>query len=369
MEEYDWVNIIPVLVGGCLSVRQQHMTNISTAISELPPEQRAIRDKCFHPTGRFIEFKREEIEQSIPDRFEQMVRMYPDRLAVKTRSHIFTYNDLNKAANRIAQAILAKRGETQEPTALLFEDDAPVIAAILGVLKTGKMYVPLDPSYPKARISSILDDSQAGLLITDNKNFKLAAELTEDTLQIINVDELDVGISNENPKLVLSPNTLASLFYTSGSTGQPKGVVKNHRNLLHIVMLYTNNFHIHSEHQQTLLFSNSFGPSGKNTFGSLLNGAATVRFNTREQALSDLPDWLIEQNITVYYSSVSVFRNFVSNLTGGKAFPSLRLIHLGGDRLSRSEIDLYKKHFSPECFLVNVLALTETGLTPLDWTD
>ena len=85
MEEHDWVNIIPVLVGGCLSVRQQHMTNIFTAISDLPPEQRAIRDKCFHPAGTFAEFRKEEIEQSIPDRFEQQVRRYPDRVAVKTR--------------------------------------------------------------------------------------------------------------------------------------------------------------------------------------------------------------------------------------------------------------------------------------------
>ena len=88
MEEHDWVNIIPVLIGGCLSVRQQHMTNISNAISDLPPEQRAIRDKCFHPTGRFVEFKKEEIEQSIPVRFEKMVRKYPDHLAVRTSNHL-----------------------------------------------------------------------------------------------------------------------------------------------------------------------------------------------------------------------------------------------------------------------------------------
>ncbi len=64
MEESDRVNIIPVLVGGCLSVRQEHMTNIFTAISDLPPEQRAIRDKCFHPPASFIEFNKEVVPQS-----------------------------------------------------------------------------------------------------------------------------------------------------------------------------------------------------------------------------------------------------------------------------------------------------------------
>ena len=75
------------------------MTNISNAISDLPPEQRAIRDKCFHPTGKFIEFKKEEIEQSIPSCFEQQVRKNPDRIAVKIRIDTFTYDELNKAAN------------------------------------------------------------------------------------------------------------------------------------------------------------------------------------------------------------------------------------------------------------------------------
>ena len=71
----------------------------------IPPEQQAIRAKCFHPTGTFIEFNKEEIEQSIPERFEKIVRMYPDRLAVKSEKHSLTYDQLNKAANRIAQKI------------------------------------------------------------------------------------------------------------------------------------------------------------------------------------------------------------------------------------------------------------------------
>ena len=126
------------------------MTNLSGNIADATRQQ-SIRAKCFHPTGKFIEFKKEEIEQSIPDRFEQMVRMYPDRLAVKARSHQLTYDELNKAANRVAHGILAQRREGNEPIVLLFQHDAPVITAILGVLKAGKIYVPLDPSYPHSQ--------------------------------------------------------------------------------------------------------------------------------------------------------------------------------------------------------------------------
>jgi non-ribosomal peptide synthetase component F len=66
--------------------------------SQLPPDQQAIRDKCFHPTGTFVEFPKEEIEQSIPERFEKIVRLYPDRIAVKTANQAWTYAELNGMA-------------------------------------------------------------------------------------------------------------------------------------------------------------------------------------------------------------------------------------------------------------------------------
>src|SRR5262249_54351190 len=87
----------------------------------LPPEQRAIRAKCFHPSGTFVEFPIAEIEQSISDRFEKIVRLYPERLAVKMGDRALTYVELNRAANRIARAILNSQGLRQEPVMVLFE--------------------------------------------------------------------------------------------------------------------------------------------------------------------------------------------------------------------------------------------------------
>jgi len=278
MGEFNWVNIIPVLVGGCLSVRQQHMTNISNAISDLPPEQRAIRDKCFHSTGRFVEFKKEEIEQSIPDRFEKIVRNYPDLIAVKTRSHTLTYEALNQTANRVAQAILTRCREGNEPVALLFEHDTPVIATIMGVLKAGKIYVPLDLSFPRARIVSMLDHSQTGVIVTNNYNLPLARQLAQHQQQIINLDQLDAPLNTGNLGLPISPATLATIYYTSGSTGEPKGIVHDHRNVLYQTMICTNDFHICTNDRLSLLHSYSFGAAVGDIFSALLNGALLFPF-------------------------------------------------------------------------------------------
>jgi len=127
------------------------MKDHSIPLTNLPPEQEAIRAKCFHPSGRFVEFPKEEIEQSIPERFEKIVRQFPDRVAVKTRNSTQTYDELNKAANRIARAILTECGEDNEPIAVLLEQGAAAIAAILAALKAGKIVVFLDSSYPCAR--------------------------------------------------------------------------------------------------------------------------------------------------------------------------------------------------------------------------
>ena len=103
------------------------MGDFAEYLKRLPVEQRAIREKCFHPTGTFVEFAKDEIEQSIPARFEKIVRLYPGRLAVTSGNHSLTYDGLNRAANRVGRAITALRGEASEPVALLFENGIDVI--------------------------------------------------------------------------------------------------------------------------------------------------------------------------------------------------------------------------------------------------
>ena len=126
------------------------MSTVSRETTGLPPEQQAIRDKCYHPTGTFIEFKKESVEQSIPDRFEEQVRRYPNRLALKSQGQELTYDQLNRAANRLAQSILAERGESLEPVAVLFDHSSQMVLALLGVMKARKVFVPIDASHPRS---------------------------------------------------------------------------------------------------------------------------------------------------------------------------------------------------------------------------
>src|SRR5215218_4848114 len=314
-----------------------------------------------HTTNAFVRFEKEETEQSIPQRFEQQVRRYPDRLVVKTRDHQLSYAALNKDANRVARALLAQRGEGVESIGLLLEHNASMIAAILGVLKSGKVYVPLDPSFPYARNAYILEDSQAGLIVTNNENRSLAESLSENRHSLINIDEIGATLSDENVNLSVSADNLANIIYTSGSTGQPKGVVQNHRNLLNVVMRYTNGLQISAEDRLTLLQSYSVAGSVSNMLGALLNGASLFPFNVKEEGLIELADLLIKEEVTVYHSVPTVFRQFANTLTGKEEFPELRLVRLGGEPVHPEDVRLYKTYFPADSIFVNSYGASEAA--------
>jgi amino acid adenylation domain-containing protein len=315
-----------------------------------------------HPTGTFIEFDKAEVESSVPARFEQQVNHYPGRIAVKTVGAELTYQALNRIANGVARAVLSLSAGDDRPVALLFETGPAMIAAMLGALKAGRVWVPLDASDPNDRISFIYGDSQAALILTDGTNRDLAHELARTHGAVLDIDELTPMLSDENPGLSISPDTFAYILYTSGSTGQPKGVVHTHRSILHSVYRYTNSMRLCAEDRLLLLASYSHAAGVTDIFKVLLNGAALFPFDVRVDGFANLGGWAAQQGITLYHSVPTVFRHFVGSLRGDEDLSNIRIVHLGGEPVSGREVHLFKKHFAPGCLLLNNLGATETSV-------
>lgn len=325
-------------------------------------QQRSGRRSIVQPAKPFLEFTLEDMDQSLPSRFEQQVKQYPTHIALKTAHAQWTYEVLNSLANRIARGILAQCGSEGERVALLFAHDVSMIAGIVGVLKTGKVYVPLDPFSPPERLAAMLEDAQAAVLLTHTRHLMLAKALAKDTLRVINVDAITSSGAPENLGLAIAPNAMAYILYTSGSMGQPKGVLQSHRNVLYFIRTYTNSLHLSADDRLTLLSTYGFDAAVLDIFGALLNGAALYPFDVHTEDLTRLGAWLQREAITIYHSTPTIYRHVVRTLTGAESFPALRILALGGEAMYKSDVDLYKQHFSSECLLVNGWGATEATL-------
>jgi non-ribosomal peptide synthetase component F len=337
------------------------MGNISLPPHDLPPEQEALRTKCAHPSARFTEFCQEEIEQSIPARFEKIVRLHPGRLAVKAGAHSLSYEALNHAANRVASAILGQRGDKAEPIGLVLEQGVDIVTVILGILKAGKIYVPLDPSFPMVRNRDVLEDAEPGLIVTNNTHCALAEELAGNKVVLMNIDELSPSVPRANPPVRVVADTLAYILYTSGSTGKPKGVVQNHRNILHLIMRHTNRAHISPQDRIALLRSFNVHGGTLLTFAAVLNGAVLLPFDTKREGVQELAHWLAREEVTLCRMGPSLFRYLTPILHAEAHYPHLREISFSGEPLHRNDVELCRQYFSDECIVVNSFGATEVS--------
>ena len=306
---------------------------------------------------------------SVPARFEEAVDRYPDRTAIRSASQELTYRVLNRAANGIAHAILRQCGEGESPVALLLNSGAPMVCAILAVLKAGKIYVPLDATHPRARIAAILRQTQGCLLVTDAANLPLAESLLENagaaadgaTGRPMNLSALPDDLPIENPGLTLAARRASAIYFTSGSTGVPKGVVRDHRIQLHQVAYYTRSYGIGPADRLALVVSPSVGMSDQIIFAALLNGASLHLFDARRDNGGGLAAWLRRASVTLYASTPTLYRELLAARADSGTFPAVRIVWLSGETVLKNDVALFRRHFAPGCILVNALGTVEAG--------
>lgn len=312
------------------------------------------------PGSPFTKFTRNNIEQSIASRFEQIVDCEPSRIAVKVDDQAVTYGTLNKMANRIAHALRSGSGTSNEPVAVLVKNDLGTIAAILGIIKAGKIYVPLDVSFSPAWAKFILRDTNTKIVLTGSDGPGLAKSWLNSAHILIDFESLDTSWSEANPEISASPDTLAQILYTSGTTGHPKGVMDNHRNMLHYVMRLGNASHIAPGDRITLVRPPSSAGALSNLYLALLSGSAIFPVDLKQVGLTAIADWLQREKITIFHAGGTVFRHFAQQLTGAEQFPDLRLIRIGSGQVFDKDLELFKRYF-PNSLLLHVLSSTETN--------
>ncbi len=322
------------------------------------------------PGEEFAPFPRERLESSVAANFERQAAATPQSIAVKAGEDCLTYAALNRAANRVARELLARKLNLAHPVALLFDHQVEMITAMLGVLKAGGWYAPLNQAHPAARNTDLLRDMRAEIILTDLGGSEIAKTYGFTGEQIFRVDDpaLTSAAGVENLQREIKPGDPACLLYTSGSTGRPKGVVLDQQAVLHRVLVYTHAYAIGAGDRLALLQSYVFNASVREIYAGLLNGAGLYLYSLARDGLHPLAGWLQQEKITVLYMVPTIWRHFLDTLKDER-FDDLRVVRLGGEAVLARDLAGFKRHFGAGCVLANALAATETGTICQSFSD
>jgi len=301
------------------------------------------------------------LSSSLVRRFENVVNCHGARIAVQDAKDIWTYNELNNRANRIAHVLLSRLTKRKQGVAILLGQSSRFTAAVWGVLKTGGFYIPIDPAYPTTRLMEILGSGAASMIITDREHKEHAEEVLRglnQPLEIILLDDLpDHG--EANPDVLISPDDLCCVIFTSGTTGKPKGACQQHRNLLHSTMWYSIPAGLHASMRMSMLHSVSAIAAATALYGAHLNGAALFPANVRAIGVDRIPAWIDELGIDVLHVVPTLLRRIAQVLPAGKRLPTVRFLRMGGEAVSLSDWQLWLRCFTPGCRLLVCLGSTE----------
>lgn len=325
---------------------------------------------------------------SLHARFEQIAKKWPEKIAVCDDERSYSYKQLNQKANQIASLLLSSVRGANFPgegylIGLYFARNVDTIAAILGILKAGLAYLPLDPQYPDARLNYLVDDAQVKTVLstvvqessTDGQSKAVYADFFCKDVRLLHIEQADSSLYDVNSNDSAAGNfhsvdttdqSLAYVIYTSGSTGTPKGVMQTHGNVCRLFDVTEEDFNFSEQDVWTLFHSISFDFSVWEIWGALLYGGKLVIpdydcTRTPKQFLN----LCLEHNVTVLNQTPSAFvglalgaKTLISQVPNWSA---LRYVIFGGEALKKEHLHVWLQgKIAPGARLINMYGITET---------
>ncbi|MEM1440900.1 MAG: AMP-binding protein, partial [Verrucomicrobiota bacterium] len=293
--------------------------------------------------------KESDQPKSIVEAFRSIASQGSDRTAVQNSTHSLTYGELEKQSDALAKRLLESGVERGEPVGVVSERSPDLIVSLLGILKAGAAYLPFDSSYPEERLRYLASDAKVRFLIGSEGS--LPVEKVEWIAPISDIADEEPC----NKLLELSEEDPAYLLYTSGSTGDPKGVLVPHRAVLRLVL--GNNFARLDPETNVLQHSPvAFDASTFEIWGPLLNGAKMTLLPEGPTTLRSIGEAISQFKINTLWLTAGLFHAMVDERL--ENFTGLEQLLAGGDVLSPARTRQVLKRF-PDLKLINGYGPTE----------
>jgi amino acid adenylation domain-containing protein len=271
-------------------------------------------------------------EKSVVDFFREQARRQPDAPAACSPTRSLTYGELDRQSNRVAQRLLREGLRPEATVALLFERSCAYIVAVLGVLKAGGAFVPLDPAAPDERLSFLLNDCGARCCLAQPCHAARLGSWPGLVLQLDDAASVFAAESAAEPGVPADPQRRAYIIYTSGSTGQPKGVEIEHHSLTNLVCFYHQRLQLTARDRGTMVASVTFDASVADLWPCLCAGGTVLILAS--DVLTD-PEafllWLAAEGVTFTFVPTALAELMLAR--PWPATPALRYLLTGGDTL------------------------------------
>jgi amino acid adenylation domain-containing protein len=321
--------------------RQQLLVEFNDTKTDYP------KDKCLHQL------------------FEEQVRRTPDSVAVVFEAGQLTYGELNRLANQLAHHLRTLGVGPEVPVAICMERCPEMIVGLLGILKSGGAYVPLDPAYPKERLAFMMEDAHTAVLLTRGH---IVERVPGHGIHAVCLDsgwEAIAAKSEKNPVAGTTARNLAYILYTSGSTGQPKGVMVEHCGLCNTINWIIQTLKLSAEDRCLLKTPITFDAAGRELFPTLLTGGRLVIAEADGHRDSRyLAETIRSARISIFHCVPSLLQFLVEEPAFDDSL-ALRAVMCGGEALPTQVVERFQRRSKAR--LYNVYGPTETIIDSTCW--